>query len=378
VTTSDPVSEAISRAMMVLEEEMSTGDTLRGQFGAGMQTIYWDGHEFRHVRSMTTAFIIVDITGGEPKHFVHDRFLGYVMDGEIARQAAFLHWDGQPRGAQVFAAGPLWAPSTPPTGLGTPLGMVADYYAVCMRILAIKEGRSFNAFGVTCGPAARVAEHYGVRTDEKGEAFYTTHRFFSETLLPLIERIRSCSPGELRPPTKDREATLSFPRGSGPLSFSNGFALGVAVNVQDQVDVGRKVMVEIGSEGGARLSLCVEPDGSIAFIVTDYDRHEHAVSLSKASAHGRWVYLLCELEPKGERQWRSTMSVNNGPIASTEFAAHLPSEITTAKQTIGANLTGQQNAAFQLAELMFWSAPLPEEDKGAMWRYIVDRYGVLV
>ncbi len=156
--------------------------------------------------------------------------------------------------------------------------------------------------------------------------------------------------------------------------WSAGFAVYFVGHIPHvQADV---VLFELGEGAlGAKASIALDKDGALAFVVVDRLGKRASATLSWGPILTAPFFLLCELVPISTGEWRLSLELNGKPRAEATARLDLPAT-TKVLQSLGADLTGEHNAAFTMTEVGIFGAAVPSEHKAQLLAYVVNRYAL--
>jgi hypothetical protein len=132
---------------------------------------------------------------------------------------------------------------------------------------------------------------------------------------------------------------------------------------------GTKVVFQVGAPvKGPKLTVGLNEHEDLTFTVTDVDGVSRVVTVDKSKVGRDWLYLLCEVAPLAPRKWRSAVSVNAEEVGFLEFEADLGGEVR-AQQAVGADLHGEHQASFDIAEIVAYAKVLTDDEKRQLAAY---------
>lgn len=162
------------------------------------------------------------------------------------------------------------------------------------------------------------------------------------------------------------------------LDLSIGLVLYAVIRIKQQKEDGRKTIYEIGHiDSPVMLTLGLDDTNDLRVWLIDANEEEHVTdSISNKYFLNKLVLLTLEVIPLERHFFELVIGINNEHFSKTKLHVDLGSQ-EMAAYMIGANLIGNENAAFALQELSQYEGTLNEGEKAQLLEYVQQRYGVL-
>jgi hypothetical protein len=155
-----------------------------------------------------------------------------------------------------------------------------------------------------------------------------------------------------------------------------GLSLHILLRLNNLPVSRRKYLFDFGKLEAERLSIYVSPDHifTLSFVDAKSEPHLLQVSLGpKGFPIGIFVYLLCEVGVSGESTLLH-MRVNRREVGSLllRFRTDI-GVLDVPNGVIGADLAGNNGAAFDLSELAVYSMTIATSDRNKLSRYFTNQ-----
>ena len=140
----------------------------------------------------------------------------------------------------------------------------------------------------------------------------------------------------------------------------------------------RQEIFALEDPGGAKFELFLSPSGLLTLLLTDVhgDTYDVESDLSEVPAD-KFLYLVCTAGIDHQTT-KMSMAVNGKEVGHKEIPVALDLGKGWKVGMLGADGTGKHPAAFELADLMLYSASLDKKDQDLMDGYIEKKYAIAV
>jgi hypothetical protein len=166
--------------------------------------------------------------------------------------------------------------------------------------------------------------------------------------------------------------------GKMEINLNKGFSLYAVIKVEPQKHKGRKVIFQIKQEiGSFVLTIGLDEKDDLKMWITDFLGIEfNSESIPKNLFFNKFVFLTASIASNNQEEGTSIIGIGvDDYFQQRKISANLGTS-SPAQLSIGATIEGNENAAFQLAELMLYESIQSQEEKNKLRTYVKTKYAI--
>jgi hypothetical protein len=156
-----------------------------------------------------------------------------------------------------------------------------------------------------------------------------------------------------------------------------GFAAGLLVQTNDNVEVRRKYQFDFGTPEGAKVAFYLSASNRYAFSVTDIHGEPYTLDIplgSNGIPFGTFMYVLVEVGAASSYSYLRAL-VNGEEVAWREFDFPLDLGSRRWMMTTGADSSGKNGGSFSFREMGIYSTTLSDSQSMAVAKNALQGYG---